>query len=199
MKKGVVFTEEHRKKISLANKGRILSDEHRKKIGLANSKSHLGLKLSKETKDKIGKSNKGKHFGTVWNKGIKYTNEQKLKLNLSGLNKKNGIPWNKGIKYQQISCRNHWNWKGGKSLEEYTVNWTETLRKSIRERDRYTCCVCGEKQGDIAHDVHHIDYNKKNCNPENLITLCHSCHSKTNKNRDKWIEFFKGRQELNNS
>jgi len=36
----------------------------------------------------------------------------------------------------------------------------------------------------------HIDYNKKNCNPDNLITLCHSCHSKTNHNRNYWVKKF---------
>jgi len=38
--------------------------------------------------------------------------------------------------------------------------------------------------------VHHIDYDKKNCDPENLITLCKNCHPKTNSNRGDWIEFF---------
>ncbi len=33
--------------------------------------------------------------------------------------------------------------------------------------------------------VHHIDYVKKNCGPENLITLCASCDSRANKDR-KW-------------
>ena len=32
--------------------------------------------------------------------------------------------------------------------------------------------------------IHHIDYNKKNCNLNNLITLCRSCNAKANYNRD---------------
>ena len=71
------------------------------------------------------------------------------------------------------------------------VDWTRTLRISIRERDHYTCRLCGEEQGDITYSVHHKDYNKNNCNPDNLITLCNSCHSKTNTNREYWIEYFK--------
>jgi 5-methylcytosine-specific restriction endonuclease McrA len=70
------------------------------------------------------------------------------------------------------------NWKGGKSFEAYTIDWTETLKRSIRERDRYTCQICRKPQGDIVLDVHHIDCNKKNNNPDNLITLCRSCHQK---------------------
>ena len=79
------------------------------------------------------------------------------------------------------------NWKGGLSFEPYNNNWTDTLKRSIRERDNYICQVCS-KYGWV---IHHIDYNKKNCSPENLICLCKSCHAKTNHNRNKWIEYFK--------
>ena len=81
-------------------------------------------------------------------------------------------------------------WKGGISFEPYSTDWTETLRKSIRERDHYTCQLCSKPQGDKAHCVHHIDYNKKNSNPENLITLCVSCNFKVNTNRDYWTKYF---------
>jgi hypothetical protein len=42
-----------------------------------------------------------------------------------------------------------------------------------------------------ALPVHHIDYDKKNNDERNLITLCISCHSKTNANREYWIEYLK--------
>lgn len=101
-------------------------------------------------------------------------------------------------KYCSFSCNardnllgeKHWNWQGGKSFDEYSVDWTETLKRSIRERDRYICQLCSKQQGDRAFNVHHIDYDKKNCNPYNLITLCHRCHSKTNYDREYWIDFF---------
>jgi len=82
-------------------------------------------------------------------------------------------------------------WKGGISFEPYSIDWTKTLKKSIRERDKYTCRLCGKEQEDIIFAVHHIDYNKKNCNPNNLITLCRSCHSKTNINREYWAKEIK--------
>ena len=85
-------------------------------------------------------------------------------------------------------------WKGGISFEPYSLDWTRTLRRSIRERDHYTCQLCSKQQEDCAHAVHHIDYNKANCNPDNLITLCNSCHSKTSINRDYWIRIFQGRR-----
>jgi len=84
----------------------------------------------------------------------------------------------------------HPNWKGGIAHLPYSVNWTKTLKRSIRERDKYICRLCGEQQEEISFDVHHIDYDKKNCNPNNLITLCDSCHTKTNYNREKWELYF---------
>lgn len=81
-------------------------------------------------------------------------------------------------------------WQGGKSFEQYTLNWNKILRRLIRERDNYICQLCGDLQDDYAFDVHHIDYNKKNCNKNNLITLCRGCHSKTNYNRNKWEKLF---------
>lgn len=33
---------------------------------------------------------------------------------------------------------------------------------------------------------HHIDYNKKNCHPKNLLTTCVACNSKLNFEREYW-------------
>jgi len=35
-----------------------------------------------------------------------------------------------------------------------------------------------------------IDYDKLNIKPKNLISLCHSCHMKTNYNREYWRQRF---------
>ena len=79
-------------------------------------------------------------------------------------------------------------WRGGISFEPYSVDWTYTLKRAIRERDKFRCRLCNK---DNYLVVHHIDYNKKNSNSDNLITLCPSCHSKTNINREKWKQLFK--------
>ena len=76
-------------------------------------------------------------------------------------------------------------WIGGHTIE-YPLIWTRKLRNAIKQRDGYKCVLCGEH----ATDVHHIDYNKDNCAPENLISLCHSCHAKTNTRRGEWMELF---------
>src|SRR3972149_1489629 len=69
--------------------------------------------------------------------------------------------------------------------------FNKELKQSILERDNYTCqCpYCNLENGRLM--VHHIDYNKKNNNPENLITLCNSCHSKTiGKNKRQYFTEF---------
>jgi len=140
-------------------------------------------KKSKEQKEKISNSCKNK----------KRSNEFRIKMSLLKSGKK-GRHWklsdenkkNIGISHSKEKCNF---WKGGISNEVYTVDWTKTLKRSIRERDKYTCQICGKIQCDIVFSVHHIDYNKKNCNPDNLITLCNSCHSKTNGNREYWKKY----------
>ena len=66
------------------------------------------------------------------------------------------------------------------------------LRTQIRKRDGYICQECSKQlslRSRMAH-VHHIDYNKHNNDPLNLVTLCRSCHAKTNFNRPQWQAHF---------
>lgn len=83
-------------------------------------------------------------------------------------------------------------WQGGKSFEEYTVKFTKELKEKIRNRDNYKCRICNSSQIQNSRlDVHHIDYNKQNCNEDNLITLCKKHHMKTNFNRIYWTNYFR--------
>lgn len=93
--------------------------------------------------------------------------------------------WSCWIKWLQIPKNNN-NWPGGLSFEDYSFNWNEQLKKSIRKRDNYKCQLCYKK----GKDVHHIDYNKNNCKKDNLITLCIGCNARVNINRDYWYAYF---------
>lgn len=95
----------------------------------------------------------------------------------------------KKLKWKQPGCkaRNFWgsnnpNWHGGKSFEPYPAIFNASFKRKIRQRDEYKCIIC--KRYGIY--VHHIDYDKQNTIPENCITLCTSCHSVTNFNREYW-------------
>ena len=78
----------------------------------------------------------------------------------------------------------HWNWQGGKSFEPYCPIWKDQEYKSdIRERDGNRCLNPYCYGNDSVLSIHHIDYDKKNCHPSNLITVCRSCNSRANTNR----------------
>ena len=89
-------------------------------------------------------------------------------------------------------------WRGGKSFEPYSVEFTEGLKEIIRKRDHYRCQECFRHQDELHYKsgskyklhIHHIDYNKKNDQENNLIALCHSCHSQTNYGREDWVKYY---------
>jgi hypothetical protein len=82
--------------------------------------------------------------------------------------------------------KNNPSYINGLSKYPYSIKWTEILKEQIRKRDHYRCTICHK----FGKDVHHIDYNKKNCKEDNLITLCHKHHLKTNFDRDYWYAYF---------
>lgn len=95
----------------------------------------------------------------------------------------------KNQEYIDKHCgENHPQWIGG--LSEYPKEFNNKLKEMIRQRDNYQCQLCFKFQDklDTRLDVHHIDYDKKNCNEDNLISLCKRCHRRTNnkKDRNKW-------------
>jgi len=82
-------------------------------------------------------------------------------------------------------------WQGGIAYEPYSYDFIKKLRKQISLRDNHVCQLCGKGENGRKLPIHHIDYNKKNNNPLNLITLCIRCHMKTNFNRQYWTALFK--------
>jgi len=88
---------------------------------------------------------------------------------------------------------NHPRFINGKSREPYTIEFSNELKEQIRDRDNHECKICHKKEENLFRklDVHHIDYNKENCEKINLISLCCSCHRKTNSSRDYYYAYFK--------
>jgi 5-methylcytosine-specific restriction endonuclease McrA len=162
-------TEEFKKKLSKIHKER------------GTGKWLLGRHHSEERKRKNSLSHKGILAGDK-----NPTKRPEVRKKISETMKKNGTTKGKNNPmYGKIKEKSP-NWRGGISFEPYSLDWTNTLRRAIRERDNYICRLCGQ----YGQFVHHINYDKKNCNPNNLITLCKRCHGKTNTNRNKWISFF---------
>lgn len=148
------------------NKGKKHTEEHIRKRSVALT----GKKLSPQHARKIRKY--GYQKGNNNWLGRKHTEKSKEKMSK--------------VRFGRFKGKDNPCWRGGISFEPYSVDWTETLKKSIRQRDKYTCQICGKEP---AIQVHHIDYNKKNSSPSNLITLCKSCHQKTSFNREYWRDY----------
>ena len=151
------------------------------------------MNAKRNSLSKIGEKNPmyGKR---AWNRGLKYHSE-KIGASIKKIyNSGKKIGFQKGNRTKSQFKKGHSGlvgeknpaWQGGKSFEPYPTDWTEKLRRMIRERDNYICQVCG-KYGKV---IHHIDYNKNNCLPINLITLCYDCHRQTNGNREYWERYF---------
>ncbi len=177
-------------------------------------KKELGYVNSPETRKKISEAMKGKNKGRIpsvpfkkghipWSKGLKIgprSEETKKKMSLAHIGHPSYKSKERNEKISRAQKRRikegkHIFWRGGISFIKYGRGWTDTLRESIRQRDKYTCQICGKCQDELVGRmkklcVHHIDYDKKNLNPNNLITLCSVCHNKTNIQRTKWLKYF---------
>lgn len=103
--------------------------------------------------------------------------------------------WGYGQPHSHFKGENHPNFRNWSSRKPYGWEFGEELREQIRERDNRTCQQCGwdEKKLSKRLEVHHIDYDKQNNNPDNLISLCKTCHGQTNFTREDWIEYFQNK------
>ena len=99
--------------------------------------------------------------------------------------------WNSGYRCLMCFYENHPSWKGGISKLPYCPEWSESYKEEIKERDGYQCLnpYCYHTSDRLA--VHHIDYTKTLCGPDNLITVCNSCNSYANKNREWHTQWYR--------
>lgn len=133
-----------------------------------NTKNKKGKTLEKQYgKKKSIEIRKGNSLGHIGDKNV--SKRPEIRLKLSGKN-----------------C--HF-WKGGISYIIHPKEFSKELKIEIRKRDKFVCQVCGKN----GWCIHHINYNKFNNNPNNLVALCNKCHCKTNFNRKYWIEYFRNK------
>lgn len=100
---------------------------------------------------------------------------------------------------KSVSGKNSPLWRDGASFKPYPLGWNRTFKEQIRYRDKYTCRLCGVPEVECSRRLscHHIDYDKENLKENNLLSLCTSCHMKTNREREFWIEFFSKNTKIN--
>ena len=171
---------------------------HTINVGRHQSKEWIEKRMSEETKRKI-KENHADLSGEKhpnWNGGkiIKHciVCGKSLKRNKAKIDAGEG-------KYCSGKCagearvgKNSANWQGGMSFEPYTLSFNQQLKDRIRVRDNFTCQECGVPELECFRrlDVHHIDYDKKNCKEDNLISLCNKCNIRANYNKEYWTKYY---------
>lgn len=153
-------------------------------------------KTRKKMKDNYVPHLSGREKGCKsWSKGLtKKTDKRLLKTSKAMKGRKFSPETILKISKSQSGNKAH-AWRGGISFEPYGLEFNRQLKEQIRTRDNHECHECHHTQEQIGYklDVHHIDFNKRNNNPENLISLCKSCHGQTNFHRKQWIAYFKKR------
>lgn len=157
--------------------------------------SAQGYKHSVETRAKVTAGLKG-NKNAVGNKsaqGHKVPPELRAKVGAANKNRE----WTPEM-LAKISGPNSHAWMGGISREPYGWEWNAELREEVRRREGYKCQLCGVPQAECRRKltVHHINYNKRDNDPLNLVALCNMCHSRTNHRRKNWMAFFQDRPLL---
>lgn len=187
-KKGVFHhTEETKRRISEAKMGNIpwhkgtkglrtISEDGKRRIGEAQKGNHTkrGSITSEETKRKISEANKGKE--SYW-KGKNLPEEIRKKISATRIEREVAVGENNPA------------WAGGTSFFPYCQKFNKKLKEKIRNRDNRTCQLCGMKENGRKLDVHHINHDKQNCEPQ-LIALCRNCHAIVNRDRVYYEELF---------
>ncbi len=165
---GKHFSEDHKKKISAANKGKRLSAGQILLLSEVNkgNRNHAGKRHSLEVRAKISNGRRGKRPSA----------ETRIKLSES----------HKGL---LVGPKNP-HWRGGISFEPYCPKFTKALKEYIRAKFGHRCVIGGNCECARELSVHHVDYNKlQGCKGHTwaLIPMCAAHHTKTNFNRWFWF------------
>jgi len=176
------------------NKGKHISEEHKLKIKNNNARlsgkknGMFGKNHSLEAIEKIREASTGETNGMY---GKIHSDETRMKISISCKKVLNTPEVIKKL-IRSNTAENNPNWKGGIACEPYCQIWSDQeYKESIKERDGYQCLnpLCNHTSKTLS--LHHIDYDKKNCHPNNLITVCISCNSKANTYREWHSEWYK--------
>jgi len=150
------------------------------------NKGFTGRTHSEETKEKISKSCEGKGR----------PRDERLIVNC----KVCGVTFDKMQRFEDMNkhfcsqdCWHRWN-KGenhicyNEELQREYIGFTDELKQTIRLRDE-VCQICGMDSIEKSLSVHHIDCDKHNPQPTNLICLCESCHTRVHMNIKEWTGY----------
>lgn len=164
----------------------LYGEHHTEESILKMSESHKGKYPSDETREKL-------RARIPWNKGKKWPEISDVYEKHPRLGKHHTEKTKKRMSenHADFSLENHPQWNGGTSFLPYCPKFNDELKEIIRERDGRICQLCfrTEQENRRKLDVHHVHYDKENCEPD-LISLCNKCNLKVNFNRDYYENLF---------
>jgi len=170
-----------KKNPELAQRNRERTGDKNPMYGKRGAESAFYGKIHTEAaKKRIGDGNRGENNGMF---GKTHTEAAKKMMRDANSGKKSSMYGRTADKCPA--------WRGGISKLPYAFSFTPELKELVKKRDGYMCQFpdCGTDK-DLA--VHHIDYQKMNNDPKNLITLCKCHNSKVNFDREHWTNYFQG-------
>ena len=195
---------EVRAKISAARKGHEVTPETREKLSIAAKKQF------KDPKVRLQSSIRAKKYCEE-HPDQTHINSPEVRKRTSERMKRNNPVYMPGVLEKISENKKQWhidhkgyedgpknpNWNGGSSYYPYCPKFNEEFKNRVRAYFDYECVVCGKPEwmnkNHYHHHVHHVDYNKDACcdgQPVQFVTLCHSCHMKTNGSRSRWEKMF---------
>jgi len=181
-RKGKKHTEKSLGKMREAQKGKTFSKTHRKNM----SRAKKGVKLPEITRSRMSESRTGeKHpmYGRRGKDSPLYGREcpkerrKKISDSLKG----------------KCSGEKSAAWRGGIANDPYCpIFYDPEFKELIFKRDGYECqnSLCWKNCDHMPLIPHHINYNKMDCDSRNIITVCWSCNSRANFNREFWQKHY---------
>lgn len=185
LRKGRKQTDVEKEKRALALRGKKCSQATKDKIRRAlvghtftdDARSKISNSLKGERNPNFGKPHSPIHNSRISQSQIGKT--IKVETRIASVETRIGGFWYGNVRYDHRL--------------QYCEKWGSNLKERVRAFFGYRCVECGVEQTTQKLHVHHVHYNKKMCcddTPRSLVTLCRSCHGKTNANREYWSSHF---------
>lgn len=179
------LSKETLQKMSDSSRRENLSPETRKKM----SDSHKVENLSEETRRRMSESGRGRTHTEDAKRRMGKASANRTRLPHTEETKRKVSAAKQGVSYED--------WKGFASSWRATqmrTNAYKNWRKSVFERDDYTCQMCLVRGGYLeAHHILPVRDNKESLlifDIDNGITLCKECHNKTKRKEYEYVSQF---------